>query len=445
MTKNPYQIALISLGCPKALVDSEKIVSQLRTENYTIINDTAQADLVIINTCGFINEAIEESLDTIGEALNQNDKVVVTGCLGAKRDLILEKYPQVLGITGPNSCDEVMSIVHKYAPWTPQSSKTSTNYAIKLTPSHYAYLKISEGCNQSCTYCIIPDLRGKLVSRPINEVLQEASFLIKNGVKELLIISQDTGAYGADLHNQTSLWNGEEITTNLFNLVTYLSNLKASLAELNSFWIRLHYLYPYPQIDQILPLMAAKKILPYLDIPLQHVNKRILGLMRRPANDGDDILKRIQKWRAICPDIVIRSTFIVGFPGETAEEFNELLSFLEQAQLDRVGCFKYSPVEGAKANSFPKQVSEKVKDKRFHQLMSLQQKISAAKLKNKIGTTIEILIDKVKGKQAIGRSYADAPEIDGVVYVTNAIGLAVGDFVNVTIYDSNEYDLFGKI
>jgi ribosomal protein S12 methylthiotransferase len=428
VTKNTYthNIVLISLGCPKALVDSEKIATQLKIENYNIINNLIKADLVIINTCGFINEAIKESLDTIGESLKQNDKIIVTGCLGAKKSLILKKYPQILAVTGPNSCDEVMRAVHRHLP-PPSLRLLSSDYRVKLTPLHYAYLKISEGCNQKCTYCIIPHLRGKLISYPMNEVLQEASALVKRGVKELLIISQDTGAYGADLHDKTS---------NLLSLVKHLGKL--------GIWVRLHYLYPYPQIDQLLPLMKTKKILPYLDVPLQHINQRILKLMRRPANNGEDMLKRIQKWRAICPEITIRSTFIVGFPGETPAEFNELLTFLKAAQLDRVGCFKYSPVAGAKANDLPKQIPETVKDQRFHQLMSLQQQISAQKLKQKIGTTIEVLIDRIKGKQAIGRSYADAPDIDGVVYIKNTHNVKIGDFVKTIIYDSNEYDLFGE-
>ena len=427
MSKNTNKIALISLGCPKALVDSEKIVTKLKAENYAIINDCSEADLVIINTCGFINDAIEESLDAIGDALEQNGKVIVTGCLGAKKTLILDKYPQVLGITGPNSCDEIISMVHQHLPIVQSPHAINANYRVKLTPPHYAYLKISEGCNQSCTYCIIPNLRGKLISRPIDEVLQEASDLVARGVKELLVISQDTGAYGTDLHDQKS---------NLLTLVAGLSKL--------GIWIRLHYLYPYPQIDQLLPLMQKKKILPYLDIPLQHINQRILKAMRRPAESGDDMLKRIAKWRSICPDVVIRSTFIVGFPGETAAEFNELLAFLEAAQLDRVGCFKYSPVAGAKANEFPKQISEKVKTERFHRLMTLQQQISAKKLTQMIGKTIEVLIDSIKGTQAIGRSYADAPEIDGVVYIKHARNIKAGDLVQVTITDSDEYDLFAK-
>jgi ribosomal protein S12 methylthiotransferase len=436
MSKNTHKIALISLGCPKALVDSEKIVTKLKAENYIIINDCVKADLVIINTCGFINDAIEESLDTIGKALEQNGKVIVTGCLGAKKSLILDKYPQVLGITGPNSCDEAISIVHQYLPLLQPVHTINPNYCVKLTPSHYAYLKISEGCNQNCTYCIIPNLRGKLTSRPINEVLQEATDLVAHGVKELLVISQDTGAYGTDLREQKSLWCGKKIATDLLTLVEYLSKL--------GIWIRLHYLYPYSQIDQLLPLMKKKKILPYLDVPLQHINQRILKAMRRPANNGEDMLKRIEKWRTICPDIVIRSTFIVGFPGETAVEFNELLDFLKKAQLDHVGCFKYSPVEGAKANEFPKQIPEKIKAERFHRLMTLQQQISAKKLKHKVGKIIDVLIDGIKGTQAIGRSYIDAPDIDGVVYIKHAQNIKIGDLVKVIITDSNEYDLFGE-
>jgi ribosomal protein S12 methylthiotransferase len=419
---NRKKISLISLGCPKALVDSERIITQLKKLGYDIISDHKKAELVIINTCGFINEAIEESLNAIGAALQENGKVIITGCLGAKKEIILAKYPQVLNITGPNSCDEIIKIVQQHLPISQTNNYFIPTHGIKLTPAHYAYVKISEGCNQHCTYCIIPQLRGKLVSRPINKIILETEELVAAGVKELIIISQDTGAYGTDLKN-----------TNFLKLATALSKL--------NIWIRLHYLYPYPDIDQIIPLMAEKKIVPYLDIPFQHINSRILKLMRRPAK-SKNILQRIQKWRKICPDITIRSTFIVGFPGETAAEFNELLEFLKKAQLDRVGCFKYSSVPGAKANEFPNQIPEQIKQQRFYELMSLQQEISAKKLATKIGTTIPVLIDNVQNSQAIGRSYADAPDIDGQVVINNASHLKPGDLVDATIKKASEYDLF---
>lgn len=420
------KITFISLGCPKALVDTEEIITQLRKDGYDIVSDHKKAHLAIVNTCGFINDAIDESLDSIGEALSTTGKVIVTGCLGVKKDLILQKHPQVLHITGPNP-KELIKAVHKYFPIKQQKSLSCPN--IQLTPSHYAYLKISEGCNHRCTYCIIPDLRGKLVSKPIDELLKKAEQLIKNGVKELIIISQDTGAYGTDLKDKKS---------SFIDLIKKLGEL--------GIWIRLHYLYPYPFLDDIIPLMADKKILPYLDIPLQHVNKRILNLMQRPAHKDDDILKRIEKWRQICPDLIIRSTFIVGFPTETQTEFKELLTFLKEAQLDRVGCFKYSPVNGAKANTFKPQITEATKDKRLHQLMTLQQDVSYKKLQTKIGTTIEVLVDDLQNNLAVARSYADSPEIDGEVLINDPpSSLHIGDFAKVKIISATEYDLVAKL
>ena len=425
--KTSLKIAFITLGCPKNLVDSEENIKSLRMMGYKLTDDYKKADLIIVNTCGFINDAIQESLEQIDDALKHNGKVIVTGCLGAKQEIILQKYPKVLEITGPNSTKDLISAVTKHLP-LPEKTRHRTNILqlqdYKLTPAHYAYLKISEGCNQNCSYCIIPNLRGKLVSKPFKEIMQEAEDLVNNGVKELIIVSQDTGAYGTDLKN-----------TNFLELVTALSDL--------GIWIRLHYLYPYPEIDKVLPLMAAEKIVPYLDVPLQHVNKRILQLMRRPANK-ENVLKRIQLWREVCPDVTIRSTFIVGFPGETDSEFQEMLDFLEESRLDRVGCFKYSAVEGAKANELPQPVSEKIKEKRFHEFMTLQQKISAEKLKNKIGKKIKVIIDDFEDNVAVGRSYADAPEIDGLVFIKDPKkkSIVIGDIVEVLVQDSDEYDLY---
>lgn len=444
------KIAFVSLGCPKALVDSEKIITKLRALGYQIVDDFKIANLVIVNTCGFINDAIAESLEHIKTAIQKNGKVIVTGCLGAKKEIILGKFPQVLEITGPNSANEVVALVQKHLPLANKFverpytgvankklkdahverlyNKQRHQQSVKLTPPHYAYLKISEGCNQKCSYCIIPDLRGKLVSRPLPEIIQEAKSLIKNGVKELLIISQDTGAYGTDL-------KGTANETNFLELCTALAKLKV--------WVRLHYLYPYSYIDEVLPLMAKEKIVPYLDVPLQHINQRILKLMHRPGSK-ENILRRIKLWREICPEITIRSTFIIGFPGETEAEFQELLDFLAEAKLDRVGCFKYSEVDGAKANLLPNKISEKIKEERFHKLMSLQQKISAAKLAQKVGKRIKVIIDEFTAKYAVGRSYADSPDIDGVVFINNALnkGLKAGDIVEVAVEKSDNYDLY---
>jgi ribosomal protein S12 methylthiotransferase len=421
------KIAFTSLGCPKNLVDSEKIITQLKANGYDLVSDYGTADLEIINTCGFINEAIEESLEAIGGAIANKKKVIVTGCLGAKKELILQKFPQVLSVTGPNSLEEIIQTVKQYLPITSEHACELPATGIKLTPPHYAYLKIAEGCNQHCTYCIIPQLRGSQVSRPATEILQEAEILVKAGVKELLIIAQDTGAYGNDL----------AVKTNIINLVRAIH--ESPLQQ--PVWLRLHYVYPYPLVDELVELMAEKKILPYLDMPLQHANQRILKLMQRPG-DYDNMLERFAKWRKICPDLTIRSTFIVGFPSETEQEFKELLDFLKAAQLDRVGCFKYSPVAGAKANEFSPQIAEEIKNERFHDFMTTQQKISKLQLAKKIGKTMPVIIDKIVGADAIGRSVGDAPEIDGQVIIKNC-KTKTGDIVNVKITGADEYDLFG--
>jgi ribosomal protein S12 methylthiotransferase len=424
-------VALATFGCPKNLVDSEKIITRLLNLGYKVTDDYTKADLVVINTCGFINDAILESLENINAALQENGKVIVTGCLGAKQEIILKNCPEVLEITGPNETEKLIQLVQKHLPLT-KKPKIRTNALlsqnIKLTPKHYAYLKISEGCNHACSYCIIPDLRGKLKSRALKEIIAEAKMLIANGAKELIIVSQDTAAYGTDLK-----------TSNFQELIFALSELKA--------WIRLHYLYPYPHIDKVLPLMAKEKIVPYLDVPLQHANSRILCLMSRPAND-ENMLQRIKSWREICPDLTIRSTFIVGFPGETEKEFQDLLSFISKVKFDRVGCFKYSDVDGAKANSFPNKISEDIKEKRFHEFMSLQQKISIEKLKRKIGKIIKVIVDDFDDDGCIiGRSFADSPDIDGLVFVRNTENKKIiqGDIIDVQIENSDEYDLYGKI
>lgn len=436
MSLQKNKIGFVSLGCPKALVDSERILTQLKVEGYEIVPSYDSADLVVVNTCGFITPAVEESLDAIGEALEANGKVIVTGCLGAKKEVILEKHPDVLAVTGPQKYEEVVSSIHQHLPidHNPFTSLIPAQ-GIKLTPKHYAYLKISEGCNHRCAFCIIPSMRGDLVSRPINQVMQEAEQLAKVGVKELLIISQDTSAYGVDLKYQEFMWKNQTIKTKLFDLAN-------ALGELN-IWIRMHYVYPYPHVDNIIPLMAEGKILPYLDVPLQHANPRILKLMKRPANSQNN-LERIRAWREICPEITIRSTFIVGFPGETETEFQELLNFLQEAQLDRVGCFKYSPVEGATANQLPDAVPEEIKEERWHRFMQVQQEISKNKLQNKIGKNIEVLIDDIENDNAIARSAADAPEIDGKIFVNSCNSLKKGDFAMVEVTAANDYDLFAS-
>ena len=424
------KIGFVSLGCPKALVDSERILTQLRAEGYATAPSYAGADLVIVNTCGFIDAAVEESLDAIGEALAENGRVVVTGCLGARENAIREKHPAVLAVTGPHDTPGVMNAVHAHLPkpHRPYMDLVPPQ-GIKLTPRHYAYLKISEGCNHRCTFCIIPSMRGDLVSRPIGEVMQEAENLVKGGVKELLVISQDTSAYGVDVKYRTGFWRGKPLKSNLFNLARCLGDLGA--------WVRLHYVYPYPHVDEVIPLMAEGKILPYLDIPFQHAAPRILKLMKRPAS-AEKVLERVRRWREACPDIAIRSTFIAGFPGETEAEFSELLDFLKQAQLDRVGCFAYSPVEGAAANRLPDPVPDEVKQERRARLMSLQMKISKGRLKGRVGKTIDVLVDE----PGIGRSKADAPEIDGVVKFK---GGKPGEIARVFIDRADEHDLFGRL
>ncbi|GGD55104.1 30S ribosomal protein S12 methylthiotransferase RimO [Lacimicrobium alkaliphilum] len=431
------RIGFISLGCPKNLVDSERILTQLRTEGYDVVNTYNDADLVIVNTCGFIDSAVQESLDTIGEALNENGKVIVTGCLGVKEDEIREVHPNVLAITGPHAYETVVEQVHDYLP-KPEHNPFEhlvPDHGVKLTPRHFAYLKISEGCNHRCTFCIIPSMRGDLVSRPVGDVLDEAQRLKAAGVRELLVISQDTSAYGVDVKNRTGFWNGMPVKTGMTELCEKLGEM--------GIWVRLHYVYPYPSVDKVIPLMAAGKILPYLDIPLQHASPRILKLMKRPAA-AERTLDRILKWREICPELVIRSTFIVGFPGETEEDFQMLLDFLDAAQLDRVGCFKYSDVDGAKANELPDAVPESVKEERYERFMLKQQAISTAKLQKRIGQQMDVLIDEVDEEGAIGRSYADAPEIDGMVYLNGDTELKPGDLVRVTIEHADEYDLWGS-
>jgi len=431
------QVGFVSLGCPKALVDSENILTRLRSEGYAIAPSYAGADLVIVNTCGFIDAAVEESLDAIGEALAENGRVIVTGCLGAKGDIVRNTHPQVLAVTGPHAAAEVMQVVHEHLP-QPHDPFTDLvpPQGIRLTPAHYAYLKISEGCNHRCTFCIIPSLRGDLASRPINEVMREAENLVRAGVKELLIISQDTSAYGVDIRYRTGFWNGRPIKTRLYELAHALGELGV--------WVRLHYVYPYPHVDDVIPLMAEGRILPYLDVPFQHANARILKLMKRPAS-SENVLARVRAWRAICPDLTIRSTFIAGFPGETESEFEELLDFLDEAQLDRVGCFAYSPVAGAAANALPGMVPEEVREERRARLMERQEEISAARLESKIGRAIDVIVDEIDDQGAVARSAADAPDIDGLVYVTDGEALGVGDRVRVTVIDSDTHDLFARL
>lgn len=431
------KIGFISLGCPKNLVDSERILTELRTEGYEVVPSYDNADMVIVNTCGFIDSAVQESLEVIGEALNENGKVIVTGCLGAKEDQIREVHPKVLEITGPHSYEQVLAHVHNYVPKPVHNPFLSLvpEQGVKLTPRHYAYLKISEGCNHRCTFCIIPSMRGDLDSRPIGDVLAEAKRLADAGVKELLVISQDTSAYGVDVKHRTGFWNGEPVKTSMVSLCEQLAKLGV--------WVRLHYVYPYPHVDDVIPLMAEGKILPYLDIPLQHASPRILKLMKRPGS-VDRQLARIKQWREICPELTLRSTFIVGFPGETEEDFQMLLDFLKEARLDRVGCFKYSPVEGATANELPDQVPEEVKEERWNRFMQLQQQISAERLQEKLGREILVMIDEVDEEGAIGRSMADAPEIDGAVYLNGETGVKPGDVVRVKVENADEYDLWGS-
>ena len=441
------RVGFVSLGCPKALVDSEQILTQLRAEGYAISPTYQGADLVVVNTCGFIDAAVAESLDAIGEALAENGKVIVTGCLGAKAggDFVRQAHPRVLAVTGPHATAEVMAAVHAQLP-KPHDPYIDLVPAqgIKLTPQHYAYLKISEGCNHRCTFCIIPAMRGDLVSRPIGEVLAEAGRLLDAGVKELLVISQDTSAYGVDVKYRTGFWQGRPVKTRMAELVSALD----AMARARGAWVRLHYVYPYPHVDDVVALMtddaAAGGLLPYLDVPFQHASPRILKLMKRPAN-AEGTLKRIDAWRAARPDIVIRSTFIAGFPGETEREFDELLAFLDAAQLDRVGCFAYSAVEGAAANALADPVPEEIKDDRRARFMAVQAKISAARLKRRVGEILTVIVDGHEGSTALARSAADAPEIDGTVRIAEGNKLAVGKFARVTVTSSTEHDLNARL
>ena len=433
----PPKVGFVSLGCPKALVDSERILTQLRAEGYVISPSYEGADLVVVNTCGFIDAAVAESLDAIGEALEENGKVIVTGCLGARGDVVRQAHPKVLAVTGPHATDEVMRAVHEHLP-SPHDPFIDLvpPQGIKLTPRHYAYLKISEGCNHRCTFCIIPSMRGDLVSRPVGDVMKEAQALAQAGVKELLVVSQDTSAYGVDVKYRTGFWGGRPIKTRMTELVSALGEL--------GIWVRLHYVYPYPHVDEVIPLMAAGKILPYLDVPFQHASPRILKAMKRPASSENN-LKRVQRWREICPDLTIRSTFIVGFPGETEVEFEALLEFLEAAQLDRVGCFSYSPVEGAAANALADPVPPEMKEERRERFMAAQERISAARLERKIGQTLKVIVDDVGNDGAQARSSGDAPEIDGVVHIARARRLKVGEFAQVKVERSDAHDLYAKV
>lgn len=439
------KIGFISLGCPKALVDSERILTQLRTDGYDIVPTYEDADMVVVNTCGFIDAAKQESLDTIGEALRENGKVIVTGCMGATESDILDVHPKVLDVSGPHAYEQVVGAVKQHAPYVKEHNPhldLVPPQGIKLTPRHYAYLKISEGCNHRCTFCIIPSMRGDLVSRPANEVVAEAAGLVKSGVKELLVISQDTSAYGVDTKYATSFHQGMPVKAKMLDLCNALSTLRDDQGDAP--WVRLHYVYPYPHVDHIIPLMAEGKLLPYLDIPFQHGSPRVLKAMKRPGAI-DNTLKRVKAWRDVCSDITIRSTFIVGFPGETEDEFKELLDFVNEAQLDRVGAFKYSPVAGAAANALGNPIDEETKERRLEEFMTLQAGISSDKLAKKVGQQLTVLIDEVDDEGAIGRSKADAPEIDGVVYLNDVQNVKAGQRVEVKITNSDEHDLWGEL
>ncbi|HLT78535.1 MAG TPA: 30S ribosomal protein S12 methylthiotransferase RimO [Ferrovibrio sp.] len=429
------KVGLVSLGCPKALVDSERIVTKLRAEGYAISGSYDAADVVLVNTCGFLDSAKQESLEAIGEAMRENGRVIVTGCMGVEADRIRGMFPDVLAITGPQQYEAVVEAVHEAAPPTHDPFVDLVPpQGIKLTPRHYAYLKISEGCNHSCSFCIIPSMRGRLTSRQSNDVLYEAERLVKAGVKELLVISQDTSAYGVDLRHAESDWRGRKVKARLTELCEAMGSLGA--------WVRLHYVYPYPHVDEVIPLMAEGKLLPYLDIPFQHAEPRVLKAMRRPGNQ-EKVLQRIRAWRETCPDLAIRSTFIVGFPGETDADFEFLLQWMREAELDRVGCFKYENVEGAAANDLPGHVPDEVKQERWERFMAAQQTISAERLKRFVGRTLDVLVDETRRTTAVGRSFADAPEIDGVVKIKNAAGVQVGDIVRVKIDKADAYDLMG--
>jgi len=427
------RVGFVSLGCPKALVDSERILTKLRSEGYVVSPTYESADLVLVNTCGFIDAAVDESLDAIGEALEHNGRVIVTGCLGAKPERILERHPRVLKVTGPQRYEEVVSAVHTHLPPPHDPFQDLVPpQGVRLTPRHFAYLKISEGCNNRCSFCVIPSMRGRLASRPIDEVLREAERLVAAGVKELLVISQDTSAYGADLRYAAREWRGESWQTRFVDLARALGSLGV--------WVRLHYVYPYPHVDEVIPLMAERRVLPYLDVPFQHGSPTVLKRMRRPAH-AEDTLARIARWRAQCPNLTLRSTFIVGFPGETEAEFEELLAWLEEAELDRVGCFKYSPVEGAAANSLGGQVPPAVQEERYGRFMERAAAISARRLAGRVGRRLRVLVDAVADGGATARSEADAPEIDGVVRIADAGSVRVGDFADVEIVSSSAYDL----
>ncbi len=431
------KVGFVSLGCPKALVDSERIITKLRAEGYQIAADYDGADVVVVNTCGFLNSAKEESLNAIGEAMSANGRVIVTGCLGVEEDRIRAAHPGVLAVTGPHQYEQVMDAVHAAVPQLHDPFMDLVPpEGIRLTPRHYAYLKISEGCNNTCSFCIIPDLRGKLASRPANHVMTEAEKLVKAGVKELLVISQDTSAYGLDIKYATSLWKGQPLAARFLDLSKALGDLGA--------WVRMHYVYPYPHVDDVIPLMADGKILPYLDIPFQHASPKVLKAMRRPGNQ-DKTAARIAKWRAVCPDLAIRSTFIVGFPGETDADFEMLLDWLKEARLNRVGCFKYEAVEGAKANALDGTVPEEVKEERWHRFMAAQQEVSREILATRVGRTIDVIIDETDAEGALGRSKWDAPDIDGSVFINGATDLEAGQIVQAKIVHSDEYDLWGEL
>jgi ribosomal protein S12 methylthiotransferase len=437
MRQRAPKIGFVSLGCPKALVDSERILTRLRAEGYEVSPTYEAADVVVVNTCGFIDSAVDESLDAIGEALEQNGRVIVTGCLGARPERILERHPRVLKVTGPHAYEDVVSAVHEHVPPAHDPFfDLVPPQGIRLTPRHYAWLKISEGCNNKCSFCIIPAMRGRLASRPIDEVLREAERLVKAGVKELLVISQDTSAYGADIRYRAGTWRDQSFETRFLDLARGLGSLGA--------WVRLHYVYPYPHVDEAIPLMAERRVLPYLDIPFQHGSPTVLKRMRRPAH-AENTLERIRAWRAACPDLVIRSTFIVGFPGETEAEFEELLSWLEEAQIDRVGCFKYSPVEGAAANALPDHVPPEVQQERYDRFMSLAREISEQRLARRVGQRTRVLVDAIEDGIAVARTEGDAPEIDGVVRIRKPGKLRVGDWADVEIVAADAYDLEGVL
>ena len=432
------RIGFVSLGCPKALVDSERILTQLRTDGYEVSPTYDDAELVVVNTCGFIDSAVAESLDAIGEALAENGRVVVTGCLGVKPDVIEAEHPGVLAITGPQQYEAVMEAVRTHVPPPEHNPYVDLMppQGIKLTPRHYAYLKISEGCNHNCTFCIIPSMRGKLVSRPAGEVMGEAERLVSAGVKELLVVSQDTSAYGVDTRYQTSFWGGKPVRTRMLDLAQALGSLGS--------WVRFHYVYPYPHVDELIPLMAEGHVLPYLDIPFQHASPTILRAMKRPAA-AENTLARVKAWRDICPELAIRSTFIVGFPGETEKDFESLLRFAQEAELDRVGCFAYSPVEGARANELPGAVPESLKEERLQRFMECAAEISAERLSGKVGQELTVLVDAIEEDAVVARSYADAAEIDGVVHIEPHPSLKVGEFAQVRVTSADCYDLWGEV